>query len=51
MTTTAPSSRLVVRQFFKHMGPGDYDSAMALISEDCDDLNPDPEPVARGVRG
>jgi limonene-1,2-epoxide hydrolase len=42
MTAITLSSLDVVRQFFKHMERGDYDSAMVLISEDCDYINPPP---------
>ncbi len=54
MTTTILSSLDVVQQFFKHMERGDYDSAMALISEACDYINPPPLGAVRGpaaVRG
>jgi limonene-1,2-epoxide hydrolase len=54
MTNTTLSPLDVVRQFFKHMERGDYDPAMALISEDCDYINPPPLGSVRGpaaVRG
>ncbi len=54
MTTTAPSSLEIVRQFFKHMERGDYESAMGLIAEHCDYINPPPLGAVRGptaVRG
>jgi len=54
MSATPPSSLDVVRQFMKHMERGDYDSAMTLIAEDCDYINPPPLGSVRGpaaVRG
>jgi limonene-1,2-epoxide hydrolase len=51
MTTTTLSSLDVVQQFFKHMERGDYDPAMALISEDCDYINPPPMEAVRGPGG
>jgi limonene-1,2-epoxide hydrolase len=54
MTTTTLSSLDVVQQFLGRMGRGDYDSAMALISKDCDYINPPPLGAVRGaaaVRG
>lgn len=51
MTTTALSSLKVVQQFFRHMERGDYDPAMALISEDCDYINPPPMGAVRGPTG
>jgi len=54
MTTTTLSSLDVVQQFLGRMERGDYDSAMALISKDCDYINPPPLGAVRGpaaVRG
>jgi len=54
MTTTPLSSRDVVQQFFEHLERGAYDPAMALISDDCDYINPPPLGAVRGpaaVRG
>lgn len=51
MTTTALSSLNVVQQFFRRMERGDYDPAMALISEDCDYINPPPMGAVRGPTG
>ncbi len=48
MIATSPTPFDVVRRFFKHMERGDYDSAMTLISADCDYINP---PPLGGVRG
>ena len=51
MTTTTLSSLDIVRQFFKHMERGDYEPALALISEDCDYINPPPLGAVRGPAG
>jgi len=54
MATTTLSSIDVVRKFFEHMERGDYDRAMALVSDDCDYINPPPLGAMRGpaaVRG
>jgi limonene-1,2-epoxide hydrolase len=53
MSVSSPSID-AVRQFMKHMQQGDYDSAMTLIAEDCEYINPPPIGAVRGraaVRG
>jgi limonene-1,2-epoxide hydrolase len=54
MTTATQSPLDIVRQFMKEMEQGRYDSAMKLIAEDCDYINPPPLGAVRGpaaVRG
>jgi len=54
MTTTTLSTLDVVEQFLNHMERGDYDPALALISEDCEYINPPPLGAVSGpaaVRG
>ncbi len=48
MTTTTLPALDVVRRFFEYMERGDYDSAMASISDDCDYINPPPLGAVRG---
>lgn len=54
MTKTSLPPRDVVRQFMSYMEQGDYDSAMALVADDCEYINPPPLGSVRGpaaVRG
>jgi limonene-1,2-epoxide hydrolase len=54
MTTATQSPLEVVRKFMIEMEQGQYDSAMALISPDCDYVNPPPLGAVRGpgaIRG
>ena len=51
MTKTSLPARDVVRQFIAHMEQGDYDSAMQLVAEDCEYINPPPLGSVRGPAG
>ncbi|MBS0333854.1 MAG: nuclear transport factor 2 family protein [Proteobacteria bacterium] len=43
--------RDIVREFMKHMESGNYDSAMALVAEDCEYINPPPLGSVKGPTG
>ncbi len=45
------SPRDVVHAFMKHMENGDYDSALKLVAEDCEYINPPPIGAVRGPDG
>jgi limonene-1,2-epoxide hydrolase len=51
MTQASLPPRDVVRQFMAHMEIGDYDSAMALVAEDCAYINPPPLGSVTGPAG
>jgi len=51
MTQTSLPARDVVRQFMARMERGDYDSAMTLIAEDCEYINPPPIGAVKGPVG
>lgn len=46
-----PAPINIVRRFMKDMERLDYDSALTLVSEDCDYLNPPPLPPVKGPAG
>ena len=51
MTQSLLPARDVARHFIGYMERGDFDSAMALIAEDCEYINPPPLGVAHGPAG
>jgi limonene-1,2-epoxide hydrolase len=51
MSGTNISPTEVVRQFMKLMEPLDYDTALRLVSDDCEYTNPPPIGTVRGPAG
>ena len=51
MATSPQSPREIVRQFLKDMERLDYDSALRLVSDDCEYTTPAPLGTVRGPAG
>lgn len=51
MTATAQAPIEIIRQFMAHMERLDYDSALALVTDDCLYINPPPLGEVRGPAG
>ena len=51
MVSPAESPLEIVRQFMKAMEPLDYDTALTLVADTCEYVNPPPLPVVHGPAG
>lgn len=51
MVSPAESPLEIVRQFMKAMEPLDYDTALKLVADNCEYVNPPPLPVVHGPAG
>jgi limonene-1,2-epoxide hydrolase len=51
MTATSPSPAEIVRRFMTDMERLNYDSALRLVSDACEYVNPPPFPVVQGPAG